>query len=250
MGGELDFEKRFSAKSRLDAGFIYSNESLRFSDVNGQNTADPRGLNLSGVSDPTIDENRTGGFYKQRWRSEPIGGAPVEMIVDGRYTSDNLMLREIPAPQIGAQQSQYLASTALVRGQPLSLLSAELRSEYTQSLTQPQDLQFQRLPEVALETGGTFRPFGPNPYGLKLVTELRALGTDFYRQQYYDGQRYDINPSVSIPFHVKNYFRGQFSAQVHQTEYSMNDREIPTTPTPTPQPGAISAGGGVGWRQR
>ena len=237
VGAELDFEKRFSAKSRLDAGFIYSNESLRFTTVDGQKVADPRGLDLDGVSDPTIDENRTAGFYKQRWRSDPIAGSPVEMIIDGRYTSDDLFLREIPAPQIGAQQSQYLASSALVRGQPLSLLSAELRSEYTQSLTAPQDIQFQRLPELALGTGATFRPFGPNPYGLKLVTELNAVGTQFDRQDYYDGQRYDINPNVALPFHVKNYFRGQFSAQLHQTEYSMNDTEIPPTVTPTPQPG-------------
>lgn len=244
VGAELDFEKRFSAKSRLDAGFIYSDESRRFTTVDGQSVPELRGLDLDGVSDTTIDKNRTAGFYKQRWRSDPIGGSPVEAIIDGRYTSDDLFLREIPAPQIGAQQSQYLVSSALVRGQPLSLLSAELRSEYTQSLTAPQDLQFQRIPELALETGSTFRPFGANPYGLKLVTELTALGTEFYREQYYDGSRVDIAPKVSLPFHVKNYFRGSFSAQLHQTEYAMNDRVIPVTPTATPSSDASTDNGG------
>lgn len=244
VGAELDFEKRFSAKSRLDAGFIYSNESLRFTTVDGQRVPELRGLDLDGVSDTTIDENRTAGFYKQRWRSDPIDGNPVEAIIDARYTSDDLLLREIPAPQIGAQQSQYLASSALVRGQPFSLLSAELRSEYTQSLTAPQDIQFQRLPELALGTGSTFRPFGSNPYGLKLVAGLNAVGTEFYREQYYDGSRVDIAPQVSVPFHVKNYFRGAFSAQLHQTEYSMNDRVIPPTVTPTPAAGSSSDNGG------
>ncbi len=235
VGAGLEVEKRFSTRHSLDAGFIYSNESLR--------DGSAKGLDLSAFADPTIDTNRTGGFYNERWRSDPQAGAPSEIILDGRYTSDDLFLREIPAPQIGMPQAQFLTSTALARVQPYSFLNTELRAEYNQMLTTPQDLQFQRLPEVAVSAGETFRPFGANPYGLKVVTEIAAVGTDFYREQYYDGLRLDISPKVTVPFHVKNFVRAQFSVQLHQTEYSMNNTEQPpptytpgTTPEPTPTP--------------
>jgi LPS-assembly protein len=228
VGAELDIEKRFSKKSSLDAGFIYSNESLR-----GQ---DPRGLDLEDFNDPYIDQNRTGGFWKQQWKSDPVDGAPIEALIDARYTSDDMFLREIPAPQIGPLQSQYLSSDAVVRGEAWGFLNAEGRASYTQNLSTntPQDQQIQRLPEFALSTGETFRPFGPNPYGLKLVTGIGATGTNFTRSEGYDGLRFDINPTVSVPFHVKNFFRGQFSAQVHQTEYQMNDRMLVPDSTPLP----------------
>ncbi len=234
VGAELDVEKRFSKKSGLDAGFIYSNESLRGDSY--------RGLDVEGLEDPHIDKNRTGGFYNQRWKSDPINGTPVEVIMDGKYVSDDFMLREIPIPQIGTQQSQFLVSTGLVRGQAWSFLSSEARVEYNQMLlpqeegtaASPQELQFQRLPEVALSAGETFRPFGANPYGLKVVSEMAVLGTQFSREEGYDGSRVDINPKITLPFHVENYFRAAGSVQVHQTEYAMNDRMLAPGSTPLP----------------
>ena len=226
VGAALDVERIFSRTHNLTGGFIYSNESLRGDSL--------RGLDVEDTYDPTIDTNRTGGYYKQRWAPDPKSGIPLEFVADGRYTSDNLFLREIPAPQIGEKQSQFLTSTAVLRGRVLEAINAEARAEYNQMLLTDPDVQTQRLPELTANTGTTFRPFGFNPYGLKLVTGAGVTGTDFVRQDGYDGWRTDIVPKASVPFHISNYMRGQFSAELHQTQYSLRDTMLPSTATPLP----------------
>lgn len=226
VGSELTFEKVFSETHAMNAGVLYSNESMRGDDL--------RGLNVSGLADATIDQNRFGGFYKQRWISDRNAENPVEFIADGRYTSDNLFLREIPEPNIGTQQDQFLTSTALVRGTAFSFLNLEGRTEYNQMLLTPQELQFQRVPELAAAATETFRPFGSNPLGLKVVTSGNVVATDFVRQDGYDGWRLDMNPKVAVPFHIQNYARAQLSAELHQTEYDLRDTALPTGASPLP----------------
>ncbi len=226
VGSALDVERIFSRTHNLTGGFIYSNESLRGDSL--------RGLDVEDTYDPTIDTNRTGGYYKQRWVPDPKSGIPLEFVADGRYTSDNLFLREIPAPQIGEKQSQFLTSTAVLRGRVLEAVNAEARAEYNQMLLTDPEVQTQRLPELTANTGTTFRPFGFNPYGLKLVTGAGVTGTNFVRDDGYDGWRTDIVPKASIPFHISNYMRGQFSAELHQTEYSLRETMLPSTGTPLP----------------
>jgi LPS-assembly protein len=226
VGAALDVERLFSRTHNLTGGFIYSNESLRGDSL--------RGLDVEDTYDPTIDTNRTGGYYKQRWAPDPKSGIPLEFVADGRYTSDNLFLREIPAPQIGEKQSQFLTSTAVLRGRVLEAFNAEARAEYNQMLLTDPEVQTQRLPELTANTGTTFRPFGFNPYGLKLVTGAGVTGTNFVRDDGYDGWRTDIVPKASIPFHISNYMRGQFSAELHQTEYSLRETMLPSTGTPLP----------------
>jgi LPS-assembly protein len=226
VGSDFKFEKIFSETHALNAGVLYSNESLRGDSL--------RGLNTDGVSDPTIDTNRFGAFYKQNWTSDKEAESPVEFIADGHYTSDNLFLREIPAPNIGSPQSQFLTSTALVRGTAFSALNLEARSEYNQMLITPQDLQFQRVPEFAASTTRTFRPFGSNPLGFKVVTSADSLITDFVRQDGYDGWRVDVHPKVAMPFHLSNVVRAQGSVELHQTQYELRNTMLPAGATPLP----------------
>ncbi len=225
-GVALDGERIFSQTHRVNTGFIYSNESLRGDSL--------RGLDVEGTYDPTIDTNRTGGYYKQRWTPDRKLDLPIEFVADGRYTSDNLFLREIPAPEIGEKQSQFLTSTAVLRGRVLDAINAEARAEYNQMLLTDPDVQTQRLPELTASTGKTFRPFGFNPYGLKLVTGAGVTATDFVRQDGYDGWRTDIVPKASVPFHVASYVRGDLSAELHQTDYNLDETMLPSTATPLP----------------
>lgn len=230
-GSDLGYEQIFSQNSTLAFGGLYSNESWRMGSL--------RGLNVDNVYDPTIDRNRFGGYYKQQWKPDPKLKIPWEFVADGHYTSDNLLLREIPAPNIGDKQSQFLVSTAVLRGMAFEAVSTELRAEYNQMLLTDQALQTQRLPEFLLSSGKTLRPFGFNPYGVKLVTNASVSGTDFVREEGYDGWRYDVRPRVAVPFHVSNYFRGQFAADLHQTQYMMDETKLPgmgSEPTPTPLP--------------
>jgi LPS-assembly protein len=237
VGSSVAVQKVYSSTSNLNGRVYYSNESMR-----GNNL---RGFNVSTYSDPTVDTNRFGGFYRQQWRPDPRAELPIEFIADGHYTSDNLFVKEIEDIDIGPQQSQFLTSTAIVRGVAFKRVNAELRSEYNQMILSPQELQFQRVPELSLSTRETFRPFGFNPYGLKLVTGLNSTTTNFVRQDYYDGWRSDLVPRAAVPFHVSNYVRGQFSADLHQTYYSLGETMVPPTPTPNrprPTPGGPSSG--------
>lgn len=225
-GAEVQYQQVFSKQSKLSTGILYSDESPRGDD--------PRGLNLEGLSDPTIDQNRLGGYYKHRWTPDPKLQLPVEFMADGRYTSDNLFLREIPEANIGDKQSQFLTSTAVLRGLMADAVTAEARAEYNQMLLTDQDVQTQRLPEIAIGGTKTFRPWGFNPYGLKVVTGGSAVGTDFVRNDGYDGWRYDFVPQAAVPFHIANYMKGQFSAQLHQTQYNLSETMLPSTATPLP----------------
>ena len=226
VGADLAFEREFSRTHRLKSGFIYSNESLRGDSL--------RGLDVEDTYDPTIDTNRTGGYWKQRWAPDPKNPIPLEFVADGKYTSDNLFLREIPAPEIGSKTSQFLTSTAVLRSRVLDVINAEGRAEYNQMLLTDQDIQTQRVPELTASTGTIFRPFGFNPYGLKLVTNAGVTGTNFYREDGYDGWRTDMVPKATVPFHIANYVRGQFGAELHQTQYDMNETMLPSTATPLP----------------
>ena len=226
VGAEVELQKVFSKTHNLRSGFLYSNESLRGDSL--------RGLDVSGTYDPTIDTNRTGGYYKQRWTPDPKLELPVEFVADGRYTSDNLFLREIPEPDIGDKTSQFLTSTAVLRGRVLEVINAEARAEYNQMLLTDPDVQTQRLPELSASTGQTFRPFGFNPYGVKLVLNEGVTATDFVRQDGYDGWRTDMVPKAAVPFHIANYMKGQFSAELHQTQYDLNETMLPSTATPLP----------------
>jgi lipopolysaccharide assembly outer membrane protein LptD (OstA) len=226
VGAEIELQKVFSKTHNLRSGFLYSNESLRGDSL--------RGLNVSGTYDPTIDTNRTGGYYKQRWTPDPKLELPVEFVADGRYTSDNLFLREIPEPDIGDKTSQFLTSTAVLRGRLFEAINAEARAEYNQMLLTNPEVQTQRLPEVSASTGQIFRPFGFNPYGAKLVLNEGVTGTDFYRQDGYDGLRADIVPKAAVPFHIANYMKAQLSAELHQTQYNLNETKLPSTATPLP----------------
>ena len=219
VGSEFAFEKVFSETSRLDAGVTYSNESLRDGEL--------RGLNMNGVAEPWIDQDRFGGFWKQRWISDSKDPYPIEFIADGRYTSDNLYIRELPAPQIGEQQSQFLTSTAAVRGTAFEFLNLEGRTEYNQMLLEPQETTFQRVPELMASTSKTLRPFGQNPLNLKLVTGGDIAATSFMREEGYQGWRTNIHPKVALPFQLSNYVRAQFGAELYQTNYHLNDDTVP-----------------------
>jgi LPS-assembly protein len=229
-GTGLDYQQAFSYTSNLKLGGLYSNESWRDGNL--------RGLNTLGYADPAIDTNRTGQYLMYQWQSGPQSDVPLQVILDGHHASDNLLVREIDSPNIGDMQSQFLVSTAVARGTFLSQVNVETMTEYTQMLYAPQETQFQRLPQASISTTETFRPFGFNPYGLKLVTSGGAVTTNFWREDGYGGWRTDVVPRVAMPFHVSNYVRGQFAAELHQTEYSMNDTSWPSkvTPTPTPLP--------------
>lgn len=215
QGVDLDYRQIFSRYNKVLAGGLYSNERPRDGNLRGTETAD--------VFDPEIDDDRFGLYYRQIARNEPDSEVPLQFLADGRYVSDNLLLRELEKDEIGYRYDRYTTSTAMVRASLGSVAFAELATEYNQSLLSDQDLTFQRVPEATVNLLESFRPFGYNPFGLKAVTKLDLNAVEFMRQDGYEGRRYAVSPQLDIPFHYQNYFSSALSMKMLHTQYELGE---------------------------
>ncbi|NLF24789.1 MAG: LPS-assembly protein LptD [Deltaproteobacteria bacterium] len=222
IGSSLEYRRVFSEKSEMKGRVVYSNESARGDSL--------RGTDTDGLYDPTFEKNRIGGFYSQIWRSAPESSVPLGFVVDGHYVPDSLFLREIPDEDIGLADARYTSSRAVAQASPTQDIYGELSAEYNQSLVENQDLIFQRVPELYLSAQRSVRPFGFNPYGLKVVPALNITATDFTRKTGFEGSRADFAPSLRVPFHYQNYFKAQTTATLHETVYDNRDETWPNDP--------------------
>ena len=225
----MDFRKAFSRNHNLKSRVVYSDESARGDSLRGSIYNDPNNpgvpvTSLNGLSSPVFDKNRVGVLYNELWRTGSDASIPASFLADGHYVSDDLYLKEMEDSQIGDIQDRYLTSTASLRVTPFDFLNAELRSEYTQFLDTTKDhTQFQRFPELNLSELKSFRPFGFNPLGLKLVTSTKAQAVNFVREDGYQGTRYELNPQLSVPFHFANYLNNNLQVGARYTKYSLSD---------------------------
>lgn len=218
-GSKLELRRIFSEYSSMESKIIYSNESKRGSDL--------RGLDITGLSDPTIDTNRLGAYYYHTWRPDPEENLPLEFVADVHYVGDNLFLREFEDDDIGLRDATFTTSRVLGRGYLGSYATAEVSAEYNQDLIRNQDFTFQRLPEASLSGSKIFRPFGANQFGLKTVLGGSLTATEFDRDLGYEGTRYVARPRVSVPFHIVNYARGQMRVDLLSTQYDLTNRFDP-----------------------
>lgn len=217
----LEFRKDFSRDNKLRSKFIYSNESLRDGAL--------RGTVTQGLFDPTFDEDRFAAYVNDVWRGDFVGDNQFTFISDIHYISDDLMARELEDEQILRRDSQFATSRVAFRSGLGSIGAFELSGEYNQSLLSDDDLIFQRLPEANVSLYKTFRPFGMNPYGLKVVAKAKLNATNFSRSEGYEGWRYAAIPTVQIPFHLKNYFDSTAEASFSETAYRLGNGELPGT---------------------
>jgi LPS-assembly protein len=208
------YMQKFSMLSDLDAKLTFSDESLRNGDL--------RGTQTNGLFDPTFNEDRWGGFLKYKWRAKP-GETQYSAVVDGRYVSDDLYLREMEDEFLGLPQDRFLTSKAYFYAPIGDYLNADIGTEYTQSFVSDDDQVLQRLPTFGVDGYRSWKIFGQNPYGFKLITSGGISATSFDRDLGYDGQRYDIHPQLKVPFYYKGYFAGDFNMGARQTNYSLDE---------------------------
>ncbi|MEZ4754228.1 MAG: LPS assembly protein LptD [Bdellovibrionota bacterium] len=220
IGSKLDFRKAFSKRNNINSRIIYSDESRRNGEL--------RGTRVDGLDDPTFDNDRLGGFYKHIWRSDTDAAIPTSFVADVHLISDDLFLREFDDEEIGKRFARYSTSTAAISSQFSDYVYGSVSSEYNQAIESDDNLVFQRLPSASLLASKSYRPFGFNPYGLKLVPKIQLDAVDFARREGYDGWRYNISPSVKIPFHYKNYFNSDLLLTAHKTLYDLNNTTDPT----------------------
>lgn len=210
----LDYAREQSRYHSMEGRFLYSDEGPRGDDL--------RGTNTEGIVEAEFDKDRFGALYQHTWTSEPDPDYSLGYFADVHYVGDKLLLREIDDNGIGTRQSLYTVSTAALRSTVGEYVSAEVVGEYNQTMTEDQDTQLQRLPTGNVDVLRTFRAFGENPYGMKLVTKASANTVFFDRKIGYDGNRTTFSPSVAVPFRLKNYLNSSFAASVDQTYYNID----------------------------
>lgn len=219
VGSALDYRRVFSRQHQVSMRGYYSDESKRGDSL--------RGTVITDVFDPTFDADRYGGFYRHNWSAPTDFVAPTSFIADLRHTSDSLFIREIEDPDIGERGSRYLTSNLVLRNAPLDFLSLEAGAEYNQTIQSDQDLAFQRLPQFNANQLNSFRVFGHNPYGLKVVSQTALTATNFSREEGYDGWRMQAMPSLRVPFHYKNYFESSAAVKLNYSDYSLDETGFP-----------------------
>lgn len=214
VGVDTELRKIFSYDHRLEGGLIYLNESARDGALLGTNT--------SGLDDPTFGTNRFGGYLDETWRGD-VAGVPLQFILDGKYVSDDLFVREYENDKIAKFNSRFVTSRAVLRAPVASSFTLDLSSEYNQSLVSDDDFVLQRLPELSLSGLNSFDPFGDNMFGLKLVSTSRLTSTNFSREKSYEGSRSEAFQQFKIPFHFRNIVDSQFDASVRASYYNLTD---------------------------
>lgn len=222
-GASLTYRQAVSRYHSLEGKFLYSNESARDGNL--------RGTIVTDLFDKDIDTNRTGGYYSHTWRSEPGAEIPASFVADLHYVSDSVFPREIDDEKIADLTARYVTSTMTAGANFTEWLSGSITGEYSQAILSDTDVTFQRLPEVSMLGLKSFRPFGYNPYGLKLVSGNLLTVTSFEREDGFDGLRTNFNPQIQVPFHYQNYFQSQITFGGHLTKYDYKDETLPGSDT-------------------
>jgi LPS-assembly protein len=218
-GIKADYRESFSERSALQGRLVYSDETPRDGDF--------RGTDITGLSEPEIDDNRFGGYLQQGWSNSTSDSVPLSLVSDIRYVSDTLFLREMSEPEIGLESSRYTTSRMALRAGLNDYISTSLVGEYNQSLITPQETTFQRLPEFTMNATRSLRPFGFSPYGLKVTPAMQVQATHFSREEGFDGVRYDLAPSIKMPINYRNILNTELAAQFNQSFYRLNALEKP-----------------------
>jgi lipopolysaccharide assembly outer membrane protein LptD (OstA) len=166
---------------------------------------------------------------QQTWRGQQDDIIPWGLNSDINYVSDPLLLRELLDPAMGDPLARFTTSRVALSGALGEYVTGSVGGEYNQAMIDPQETLLQRLPTFNVGAQRSFRPFGFNPYGVKLNTQVMANSVNFSRDEGFDGWRHDISPSVAIPFHYENYFDSQLSLTNRQTFYEMSNTMDPNS---------------------
>lgn len=220
-GTEFDFRKYFSRRSKIDTHMIYSNETPRDGKLRG--TITDGIFDAINNPDDLIDDHRFLGHYRQLWRNDSDADIPLQFISNLHYASDDLAVREFDDDRIAEANSRYLTSNVVFRANLTDYLTSSLEGEYNQFIDMDDDLGFQRLPEANFSALKSFRPFGYNPLGARLVTRSQLSVTQFAREEGYDGTRINFAPNAAVPFHYKNYLSSEIGGGMRYTSYNLDN---------------------------
>lgn len=218
QGFDSEYRKVFSRNHSMRFGFTYLDESTRDKEL--------LGTDVTGLDDPSLDTDRFAAFLDQKLKGELFDRIPIQVILDGRYVSDDLLLREFENESIGHESSRFVTSRGVIRSPIGDSYTFDLSAEYNQALIDDDDFVFQRLPQAQLTGLHNFKPFGQNNYGLKLALTNSASVTRFDRDKSYTGVRAELNEKLRMPFHFKNIFEGDAVVGLRATSYDLDETDI------------------------
>lgn len=217
VGSMTEYRKVFSKTHRIELGATYLNEAARGDKL--------LGTNLSGLADPTIDTHRIAGYVDQ-FASFELSEQPFQVILDGNYVGDDLLLREFEIDKIGRYNSRFVTSKAALRSTFLDRYALDLSTEYNQAMVVDDDMVLQQMPQFLLKGLNSFKPFGDNTLGAKLQLSSEFSAVRFDRKASFDGSRAELYEVLKLPFHYRNYFDATMSGDVRMSSYSLANREV------------------------
>lgn len=200
----------------------------------GQFSASYFNEQIQGPATTNIPVNRWSvtGTHRQRLAED------VRVYSDLFFVSDDLFLREIshhalnlPSTDDNAdwmlRTRRYTDSRA---GGIQSWNNALVRTEalYYQDLQQDQDFAFQVLPRVQFQGHRRF-------WQDRLEAAIALQGDHFFRNRGYQGQRFDIAPSLSMPVYWSDYVFGSLRVTGRETVYHMTSQEAGLSSLTTPR---------------
>ncbi len=212
IGGIGEFRYALDEKSKgvLDVAFF--DESLR-------NNAE-RDIVDTSIADPSIPKNRWSVTANVQ-QEMPFG---VRAFADALAVSDDLYMREIRTFSFDPQYERTLttsrfgsSSGGLYKSWEHATLVAQ--GVYYQDFIQEDDLTLQRLPQI--QFFGADRFFDRH---LKLGVNTEFVNFD--RKQGFDGPRFDLAPTATVPFRWQEYFNGNFGLQFRETAYHLNNTDL------------------------
>ena len=172
------------------------------------------------------------GTHRQRLAND------VRAYSDFFFVSDDLFLREISHHALNLPSTEDNADWTLrtrrftdsriggVKTWNNALLRAE--SIYYQDLQQDQDFAFQVLPRLQFQGRQRF-------WRDRLEASIAMQGDNFFRNQGYQGQRFDLAPSLSMPFHWGDYVFGSLRVTGRETAYLLTSQEAGSPDVITPR---------------
>lgn len=148
------------------------------------------------------------------------------------FTSDDRFLREINLPVYPRYSDWDLRTrrftdsrVGVIRTWDRALLRAE--GAYYQDLVQDDDFAFQVLPRLQFRGQQSL-------WHNRLMAGFEVEGVDFYRDIGFKGQRLDLAPTLTLPFHFGGIAFGSLSVTGRETIYHLSSQSEKQPPLLTP----------------
>ncbi|MBF6569822.1 MAG: LPS-assembly protein LptD [Candidatus Binataceae bacterium] len=224
IGGQMEYRIVNSDQNYLSFTGDYFNESIRSQSNRLGDIIDPQ------IADPHIPIQRWGLVGVMQQYLTPS----VFLYGNAMSAGDSLFFREIGnaalSPDYGWNSGAWQTARDAISNfgvmDEFNDSYLQLESVWNQDLIQPQRFALQTLPQL-LWSG--YQSVGN---GLAYLN-YDASAVDYWRQAGYDGQRLDLNPTLTVPWAWSRYLDGWASVGVNAAAYNVSGKAVDVIPVGT-----------------